>query len=121
MSRKHLEGGMREVNRSAIVLTPKQPFLEWLHSVDATSSDLTLTDLGQEPTIYLIGECESDQDFISQLREAQRAIFEDQLDGWWNDRAAWPRERTFDTFRRWFDFRLHSLVFDLCDEPLSAD
>ena len=45
---------MREVNRSAIVLTPKQPFLDWRHSVDPTSSDLTLTDLGQGPTLYLL-------------------------------------------------------------------
>lgn len=112
---------MREVNRSALVVVPKQPFLDWLQSVDPTSADLTLADLAEEPAIYLIGECESDQDFIGQLRKTYAVIFEEQLDGWWRDRAAWPRKRTFDTFCRWFDFGLHSVVFDLCDRPLFAD
>lgn len=50
---------MVAVNRSAIVVTPKQPFLDWLQSVDSTSSELASADLGLEPTIYLIPECET--------------------------------------------------------------
>jgi hypothetical protein len=38
-------------NRSAIVVTPKQPFLDWLHATDPTSIELTLLDLSREPTI----------------------------------------------------------------------
>ena len=33
------------VNRSALVVKPRQPFLDWLHAADATSSDLTLQEL----------------------------------------------------------------------------
>jgi len=50
---------METLNRSAIVVKPKQPFLEWLHAADPTSHDLTLLDLIQEPTIYLIPECDT--------------------------------------------------------------
>jgi len=75
----------------AIVVIPKRPFLDWLHSVDPTSTHLALVDLGQDPSIYLVGEWESDQDFIAQLREMLRVIFEDQLDGWWKERNVWPR------------------------------
>ena len=50
---------MVAVNRSAIVVTPKQPFLDWLQSVDSTSSELASADLGLDPTIYLIPECET--------------------------------------------------------------
>jgi hypothetical protein len=42
------------LNRSAIVVKPKQPFLDWLHGADSTSSDLTLRELALEPAIYLI-------------------------------------------------------------------
>ena|SRR6202163_866375 len=41
------------LNRSAIVVKPKQPFLDWLHEADSTSSDLTLGELALEPAIYL--------------------------------------------------------------------
>jgi hypothetical protein len=37
------------LNRSAIVVKPKQPFLDWLHGADSTSSDLTLGELALEP------------------------------------------------------------------------
>jgi hypothetical protein len=33
------------LNRSAVVVKPKQPFLEWLHRADPTSSSITLNEL----------------------------------------------------------------------------
>ena len=42
---------MEAINRSAIVLKPAQPFLDWLHRVDPTSAQLALDDLSLEPTI----------------------------------------------------------------------
>jgi hypothetical protein len=33
---------MVTLNRSAIVVKPKQPFLDWLHAADPTSLELTL-------------------------------------------------------------------------------
>ena len=110
---------MRELNRSAIVVRPKQPFLEWLHSVDSTSSELTLQDLGQEPDVYLVPEFESEEDFADCLREMFHVIFEIQLEGWWTDRSTWPANCTLDTFQAWFDCQVHSLVLDLSDEPLA--
>ena len=36
---------MDTINRSALVVKPAQPFLDWLHRVDPTSIHLTLEDL----------------------------------------------------------------------------
>jgi len=36
------------LNRSAIVVKPKEPFLDWLHAADPSSRDLTLLDLVRE-------------------------------------------------------------------------
>ena len=41
---------MLVLNRSAIVVKPKEPFLDWLHAADPSSRDLTLLDLVREPT-----------------------------------------------------------------------
>jgi hypothetical protein len=43
---------MLMLNRSAIVVKPKEPFLDWLHAADPSSRDLTLLDLVREPTLY---------------------------------------------------------------------
>src|SRR6266849_7519921 len=48
---------MLALNRSALVVRPRSPFLDWLHTVDPTSASLTLGSLTREPTIYLVSEC----------------------------------------------------------------
>ena len=109
---------MATLNRSAVVVEPKQPFLDWLHMVDPTSQDLALPDLVQEPTIYLIPECDTGADVDQALRELCEEIFTEQLAGWFNDEETWPQDRGFEVFRHGFDFHHHSMLVDLCDDPL---
>ena len=60
---------MEMINRSAIVVKPAQPFLDWLHRVDPTSAHLMLDDLRLDSTIYLLPECEGKEEGIEHLRE----------------------------------------------------
>jgi hypothetical protein len=105
---------MRTVNRSAVIVMPAQPFLDWLHQADPTSIELTLEDLRRDPTIYLLPEYDTDQQALSHLKKRCREIFEEQLDGWFRISSAWPAERDFGSFRQWFDWQFYSVIFDLC-------
>ena len=105
------------LNRSAIVVKPKQPFLDWLHGADSTSSDLTLGELALDPAIYLIPECDTPEEVADVLHELCEEIFVAQLAGWFDDTTTWPPDRGFDVFCRWFDYQHHSMLIDLCDEP----
>ena len=109
---------MELINRSAIIVVPAQPFLDWLHQVDPTSSHLTLADLRREPAIYLVAECESKDEALDGLRDGIRRIFEEQLDGWYRVPAAWPKELDLHTFLRWFECSFHSMIFDLGTDRL---
>jgi hypothetical protein len=109
------------INRSAIVVMPAQPFLDWLHRADSTSAHLTLEDLRREPTIYLLPECDSQEEAFDSLREVSRDIFEKQLNGWYRVPSVWPSERDFATFLRWFECSFHSMIFDLCEDPLEHE
>jgi hypothetical protein len=109
---------MAMLNRSAIVVTPQQSFLEWLHTADPTSHDLRLQDLSHEPAIYLIPECDTPADVDEVLRAVCEEVFVEQLAGWYNDKTTWPRDRGFEVFCQWFSFQHHSMLIDLCDEPL---
>ena len=106
------------LNRSAIVVKPKQLFLDWLHTADPTSHRLTLGDLSREPTIYLIPACDTEADIQEVLSELCEEIFVEQLAGWYRDEETWPRDRSFEVFCGWFEFRHHSMLVDLSDEPL---
>ena len=112
---------MDTLNRSAIVVKPKQPFLDWLHASDPSSREICLSDLSQEPTIYLVPECDTDADVVKVLCKLCEEIFEVQLAGWYTDASTWPRDRSYPVFRQWFDYQHHSMLVDLCDEPLRRD
>lgn len=112
---------MDTLNRSAIVVKPKQPFLDWLHAADPTSHGITLLDVGREPPIYLIPECDTNGELEDVLRELCEEIFEEQLAGWYRETSAWPQDRSYETFCQWFEYRHHSMLVDLCDEPLIHD
>src|SRR5215467_2994939 len=95
---------MMTVNRTAIVVKPDQPFLDWQHRADPTSNELSLEDLQREPTVYLLPECENEEEARQYLGEVCGLIFEEQLDGWYRVRATWPNRRELNAFDRWFEW-----------------
>lgn len=109
------------LNRSAIVVKPRQPFLDWLHAADPTSRNITLAEVAEDPTIYLIPECDSEEDIHEFLHELCEEMFVEQLASWLTDEETWPQDRSFDAFCRWFDWQHHSMLIDLCDEPLTDE
>ena len=109
---------MDMINRSALVVKPAQPFLDWLHAVDPTSAQLTMEDLTREPTIYLLPEWETEEEAIEHLAEVSREIFEEQLNGWYRVPSLWPEDRELNAFLRWFDCSFHSVVVDVCGNRL---
>ena len=107
-----------EINRSALIATVKQPFVDWLHTADPTSKHIGLAEVNHEPTVYLVPEFESKEEFAEWLEQHCEIIFEEQLGGWWTDEQSWPPNRGIEVFQEWFECRLHSMVLDLDDEPL---
>ena len=53
---------MNTINRSALVVMPTQPFLDWLHQAGPTSTQLSLNDLRKEATTYLLPEYDTEEE-----------------------------------------------------------
>ncbi len=100
------------------MVIPDQPFLDWLRRVDPTNDKLSLEDLRRDSTVYLLPECESDEETLECLEEVCGRIFEEELDAWHRVPSSWPRQRDIEAFHRWFEWSIHSMVVDLCDDPL---
>lgn len=45
---------MSTINRNVIIVTPQQPFLDWLLEVDPDNADFTLETVQHEPSAYLL-------------------------------------------------------------------
>lgn len=111
------------LNRSALIVRAKQPFLDWIKSLPGESeNDLTLGRLNAEPQVYLLADLGELEDQAEPLiRSFSSIVFELELDGWWTEESDWPQDRSYEVFCQWFDASLHSMVHDLVDEPLIDD
>lgn len=106
------------LNRSAVIVRPKQPYLDWAKGLDG--SNLDPSDLS-ERTVYLLPEYDDDVEGMAMLAKAYGLIFESELESWHLIEEDWPANRTFAMFRQWFEIEMHSMVNDLTGEPLVDD
>lgn len=105
------------INRCAVTIHAKEPFLAWLHSLPEYD-DLTLDQVNEETTTYLLPVYETDTEKDAHLGQYFDLLFEEELAGWWMDKNDWPESRSLELFKCWFDVRFYSVVVDLEDAPL---
>lgn len=108
------------INRSLILLIPRQPVLDWIKRVDPEPLNLTLEDLRQEQDAFLLdqGSIESVEDARRWVHRRWRTFFEQYLYDWYTDESWWPQNRSLKMFRDWFDVEFHSMVWDLSKQPI---
>jgi hypothetical protein len=107
------------INRSAIAVRPKQPFLDWLKSVEKSNESLSLA--GLDRTIYLVPEYDEPDDAEKILLVAYEGIFNQELFSWYTKSALWPQDRSLEVFKEWFDYEHFELVEDLVAGPVGDD
>jgi hypothetical protein len=110
---------MRLMDRLAVVVTPRRPFYEWVQFVEH-DPQLTLEDVREEPSVYLLPEVDGEGDLLQLLELCYGPIFDEQLASWYPDGESWPLDRSFAMFRDWFDVTYHSMVWDLMADPKDA-
>ena len=107
------------VNRAAVVLEPAQAYLEWARECPEAVPDLTLEELDEEGTVYLIPETDAAPE--NWLSRNFIAMFENELNAWYTDRDFWPKNRSFKSFKKFFKVRFCSIVLDLGKGSLEKD
>jgi hypothetical protein len=108
------------VNRSLLVIRPKQPFIDWLKNLP-DPSEVTVEECSQDATSFLIPDFEDDEERDEIIAEFYPTLFDEALLEWWSDQKDWPKHRDLKMFYDWFQVDFHSLVLDLGIEPLSSE
>jgi hypothetical protein len=106
------------LNRAALIVRPKQPYLDWAAQLDDSG---IVPNVDGEQTVYLIPAFDDDDDAQGIVKSVFAEVFERELFGWHTDESAWPQKRTLAMFREWFEIELHSVVEDLCGYELLDD
>lgn len=109
---------MYAINRSVAVIKPRQPFLDWANNLTDPEENFTLDEFRTDCTAILIPEFDTQENSMAYLRTIYTDIFEIELDSWIRNRRYWPRERNFQTFKKWFDVEIHSIVLDTSNERI---
>ena len=109
------------LNRTVVLLLPKQPFLEWLNDADPTDAALTAEDLHDDSNVFLIPQFNDGLDSMKWIEKRWSVLFEHMLLEWIVDETMWPENRTLEMFREWFDVEIHTMAWDLSDEPLLVE
>ncbi|MBV8046000.1 MAG: VacJ [Paludibacterium sp.] len=113
---------MYEVNRSVIILRPKQPFLDWLQSLPGELDPaLTLTELRENGNAILVPAVDRLDELHEFLSQHCLALFEAELADWCEEDRLWPQPLTPTLFAQWFDVGVHGVVTDLVEEPLERE
>ena len=110
------------LNRAALILRYNQPFVDWINAADpsSTSHPLTLAEVNEERTVYLV-EVEDEDELAGWLARHHTELFEEELNGWYTDPALWPRDRSLRMLQEWCLFELHTVVVDTGESPLEDD
>lgn len=107
----------QNVRRTALVLTPKQALYDWVNSIEPIDPK----ELGQiigEPDVYLLPDFETTEQMERWLRKHFDWFFCEQLNNWCIDEDLWVQNRTFKMFKVWFDYSLHTMVWDSQKGPI---
>lgn len=99
----------QNLTRTALLVRPRQPFVDWANSLG--SIRLTI-DQVQEGEIYLLPDYETVEEMEKWLRKNFDEIFCEQLFNWHMDESAWVKNRTFQLFGQWFQYSLHTMIWD---------
>jgi len=103
----------RTINRAALIVRPKQPYVDWANSVDDDAPQANLQEARTDPSIYLV-EC---VDFLENrdllVDETWEWICREQLSSWMRDEDLWPEVLTHEMFHDWFDCELSTMIWDL--------
>ncbi len=110
------------LNRAALILRYDQPFVDRINAADpsSTSHPLTLAEVNEERTVYLV-EVEDEDELAGWQARHHTELFEEELNGWYTDPALWPRDRSLRMLQEWCPFELHTVVVDTSESPLEDD
>jgi hypothetical protein len=106
---------MQRINRTAAIIKPKQPFVDWLNSLPDDDHVYTLKELSADNLTFLIPEADSREGAIGYIRKKYNLIFEWELWGWVTADELWPAKRDWKAFMEWFEIEINSEVFDLVE------
>ncbi len=111
---------MRTINRAAIIVKPKRPYLEWAFSLEENPPE-SLEYMQPKTSVYLVGEDPERREESAPIKNYFQEIFRLELEGWDTREDLWPDTTDFRLFEHWFEVEAESVVVDLEGSKLEIE
>ena len=110
------------LNRSAVLLRPKQSFLDWMKQGDEEGLAAGVyEDSYKDLEINLVPEFEDAASGDRVLARCWPQLFERMLAAWSVDESTWPANRSLQMFRQWFEVQAFAMVADVGTGAIQDD
>jgi len=117
------------LDRYILVVTPLQPFVDWVRKVEVDQDELEEGDApfdleaAQQDFVstYLVPTFPGIEMTVAWVRQNFDLIFEHELASMYTAEALWPENRTFEMMEEWFDLVLLESPLDIVNAPLVAE
>lgn len=101
------------INRSAIIIKPKQPFIDWLSNL---YPDDFFKEEMKEAAIYLVDD--NIDNLEKWLKKKFDKFFKLVLHDWHTNKKEWPQKRNYKMFTLWFRVEISEMIYDLERKPV---
>ena len=109
------------LNRGAVMLRGKQPFVDWINSsAPKAAPEISEEMLNQERTVYLISE-EDAENIERFIGWKYKELFRHELSEWNTDESTWPKRLAKAMFHDWFEVECHPVILDTVGTELYDD
>jgi hypothetical protein len=99
-------------NRSAIIIKPLQPFLDWLNNLYPNEEMGDIRDINT----YLVTD--EIEDLETYLKKKFDKFFMMELEEWHTNKKEWPQKRNYKMFNLWFRVETSTMIYDLEKKPI---
>ena len=103
------------IDRSAVVITYKKPFVDWITEVIDGEIDEFLENEIYSPKVYLVEEVE---DLEKWIKKKYKSLFDLELQEYCLNKKKWPQKRNYKMFQQWFQVSTSESVYDLEKRPV---
>lgn len=110
---------MKTINRTVLFVTPKQPCVDWVNSLD-DGGPLFSADKNRG-TAILIPDTYDEYNYENWVKKNWRVIFEQELEAWMLDTDCWPEKLTYKKFKEWFTVLVADTVIDFGRKPVEME
>lgn len=102
---------MKTINRTAITIKAKEPYVRWANSFQDGGPQINIKDL--HSVTYLIPDTYDEFNYEKYLKKNFKSIFESELEAWMANPSVWPQKLTYKDVKEWFDIQVSDMIFDL--------